>query len=344
MQRDPPRGVPRVKRSDSSLEVRQLRTFVALVDRGSVTAAAEALGLAQSTVSESLSALERALGTNVSVRRRGFSDLLLTAAGRALLPHARAVLATLDTAQIAVAGATTAAHAVVDVVANESVSSYVLPGVLAELRRRWPNTRFAVSVATCTGVRAGVEDGAFDVGLLLEPVDREPVAIAGVERATVADEVPLVLFGGPAHPLAGRRAAGRGGAARRDALADYPLFMSDAAGDFHLLVSRFFEADGLPGPHLEATGSIEGVKRGVAADAHALGLLPAYAVADELRAGRFVRVGLEPAPPRMRLDALVSTARPRHPALAELLAGTRRMFGARVGPATPGAPQPPVAR
>ena len=321
----------RVRKSDPSLEVRQLRTFVALVECGSVTAAAEQLGLAQSTVSESLAALERALGAAVTVRRRGFSDLLLTAAGHALLPHARTVLATLESAQIAVAGATTAAHATVDVVANESVSTYVLSGILADLRRRWPNTRFAVSVATCPGVRAGVEDGAFDVGLHLTAADLAPAAAAGIEQVTMSGDVPLVVFAGPAHPLAPRAPALRETVVRRDAVVEYPLFMSDAAGDFHALVRRFLEADGLPAPHLEATGSIEGVKRGVAGDARALGLLPAYAVADELRAGRFVRIPLRPAPPSMRLDALLSTARARHPALEELLASTRRMFGERVG-------------
>src|SRR5919202_1786887 len=65
------RGTRRGTRPDSGLDVRQLRAFVALVDCGSVSAAAESLGLAQSTVSESLATLERALGTTVAVRRRG---------------------------------------------------------------------------------------------------------------------------------------------------------------------------------------------------------------------------------------------------------------------------------
>src|SRR6516165_8052525 len=48
-----------------NLELRQLRAFIALVENGSVTAASHALGLAQSTVSEAITALERELGTGL---------------------------------------------------------------------------------------------------------------------------------------------------------------------------------------------------------------------------------------------------------------------------------------
>ena len=342
MAHEDPRGGRRT-RPAPGVEARQLRAFVALVDRGSVTAAADALGLAQSTVSESLLSLERALGAPLTVRGRRAADVLLTPAGQALLPHARGVLAALEAAQVAVAGATTSAHAAIDVVANESVSSYVLPGVLAALRVAWPNTRFSVSVALCPGVRDGVADGEFDVGLLLEAEGAAPPLRAGVERTTVWADVSLEVFAGPAHPLARSHPAGGGHSVRRDVLADYPLFVSDAAGDFHALVRRFFEVDGLPGPHMQPTGSIEAVKRGVTADARALGLLPSYAVADELRAGRFVAVPLHPAPPRMRLDALVLTARPRHPALDELLAATGRALAARAPRPAP-APEPTARR
>ncbi|HET7452873.1 MAG TPA: LysR family transcriptional regulator, partial [Thermoanaerobaculia bacterium] len=41
------------------LELRHLRVFVAVVDQGGYTRAAETLGVSQSTVSEALAALER---------------------------------------------------------------------------------------------------------------------------------------------------------------------------------------------------------------------------------------------------------------------------------------------
>ncbi|MBD0326137.1 MAG: LysR family transcriptional regulator [Pyrinomonadaceae bacterium] len=314
----------REKNQASALEFRHLRAFVALVDQGSIIGAAQALGLAQSTVSESLAALERALGTPVTLRRRGAHGVLLTAVGQTLLPHARNMLASLDDAHASVSGVTNNAHATLEIITNESVSAYLLPEVLAALRARWVNTRFAVSVATCSGVRAGVHGGEFDLGLLLEVDEVTDRAAASSEssntstfssdRIVIANNVPLVIFAGLSNPL-----ARDGKTVRRDELAGYPLFMSDAAGDFHELVSRFFESDGVPGPHLEATGSVEGVKRGVATDPLALGILPAYAIAEELQSALFVTLSVRPNPPRMQLEGLLSKRRARHPVAAELI-------------------------
>ena len=49
----------------TEIELRHLRVFAAVVDAGTYTRAARALGLSQSTVSETLSALERALGVEL---------------------------------------------------------------------------------------------------------------------------------------------------------------------------------------------------------------------------------------------------------------------------------------
>src|SRR5438128_304392 len=75
----------RVVKTD--LELRHLRVFAAVVDAGSHTRAARALGLSQSTVSETLNALERALGA--SVFRKAAKGIALTPSGEVLLAYAR---------------------------------------------------------------------------------------------------------------------------------------------------------------------------------------------------------------------------------------------------------------
>jgi DNA-binding transcriptional LysR family regulator len=307
---------------ESTLDIRQLRALVALVEHGSVTSAAQALGLAQSTVSEALASLERAVGTAVFLRKRGAQELLLTDAGAALLPHARAVLQTIEAAHVAVASANTGARATVAIATNESLSTYVLSPALDEMRRAWPNTRFEVSVMTCVGVRSGVDAGDFDFGLLLQPVDDTP-SNALADRTTISTDVPLVIFAQPSHSFASRS---RTTAVRRDELDAFPLFVTDAAGEYHAQVRRFLEHDGLPGPRLQATGSIESVKRAVFGDLRALGMLPAYALVDELKDRRVVVLPIQPAPPRMLLDALVSKTRPQHPATRQLLDAVRMSY------------------
>src|SRR4030088_987462 len=73
-----------------SLNLAQLRAFLAVVDEGGFGAAADALGITQSAVSHAVAALERTLGFRVLARhgRPG-----LTAFGREGLGHARAAVA-----------------------------------------------------------------------------------------------------------------------------------------------------------------------------------------------------------------------------------------------------------
>lgn len=318
----------------SDLELRHLRAFVALVEHGSVTAASQALGRAQSTISEALAALERALGAALVRREKGNSAALLTAAGEALLPHARDVLAAVDRTYVAMAETAARARGAVNIVANESVSTYLLSGVLTKLRAQWPNTRFSVSVATCPDVRQGVRDGTFDVGLLLESANRKAGRNAAADssarfedRRVVAPVVPLVIFALASHPLA---AGTDSKSVARSALTGFPLFVSDAAGDFHALLEHFFREDHLPGPQLESTGTIEGVKRSVAANPRALGILPGYAVRGGLRAGRFRELNLRPSLPPVSLVALLSRSRALHPGTEDLVSEVRRVLVASV--------------
>ena len=272
-------------------EIRQLRALVAVVEQGGFTRAATSLGLSQSTISEAIAGLERSLGTAVLLKGRRRPTL--TPAGEALLPHARQVLAALDAATGAVAAAEATARATVAVGTSESISAFVLPAVLAELRRARPGTRYTVTTAACTAIRADVQAGRLDLGLVLEPA--ETGADDETTRPLAAGRI--LLFARPEHPLA-RRVADAGDVAL------LPLFLSDAAGSFHGVVQRWLQADGFPADRLYSTGSVEGVKRGVLADPDALGLLPAHAVGDELARGDVVEVRLRRALPAVWLKAV----------------------------------------
>jgi DNA-binding transcriptional LysR family regulator len=274
-------------------------------------------------VSEAIAALERALGTALIQHKRGNRTVSLTQAGLALLPRAREVLAAVDQAYVTVVKEAATARGVVNIIANESVSTYVLPHILRTMRRRWPNTRFSVSVATCAEVRERFNDSAFHLGLLLETVSRKAVVntIAKIpnqseDRQVVAPLVPLVLFAAPSHPLLSPASSVP---VRRNALHSFPLFVSDAAGDFRVLLERFFREDHMPGPRLESTGTVEGVKTAVFTDPLGLGVLPWYAIDEELRTGRVMGLDLRPALPRMQLVAWLARSKALHPGTRELI-------------------------
>jgi DNA-binding transcriptional LysR family regulator len=325
----------RDKRNDSirrkngwaaELEVRQLRALVTLVDRGSMTSAARALGVAQSTVSETLSALERALGTRMIARRRGTHGIALTDAGSALLPYARSILASLEDAHVAVAGVAPDVRSSVEIIANESISTYLLPSALTGLRPHWPNTSFAVTVGMCPSITDGLSSGKYDVGLMLQTESCFAARTRRAERrrrkddsspALVLNKVPVVLFSRADHPISRN---GKSAELRRGTLMPYTIFTSDAKGYFHDMLRDFFQDGGVQHARLEPVGSVEAVKKCVATSSLSLGVLPSYAVADEVRSGRFRVIATKPAMPVVRLEAILYRTRPpAHPAVAELM-------------------------
>jgi DNA-binding transcriptional LysR family regulator len=311
------------------LELRQLQAFVVLLDAGSLSAAARILGVAQSTMSEAVAALERALGTRIVVRKRGGHAIALTPAGEALLPHARTVLASLEDAHVAVASVDRDMRARVEVIANESVSTYLLPPALSEVRKQWPNVRFSVTVGICPRITDGLSTARYDLGLMLQ-TDRassDTVARAPTHSSTVSlAAIPLVLFASASHPLA--RSGGT--PVLRERLGRSTIFVSDSRGYFFDMVRGFFLADGVPNVRLEATGSVEAVRQSVLTDRLALGVLPLYAVTEDIRSGRLRPILLRPALPRVQLQAALYRVRsPAHPAVAGLLEAIRQSVSRR---------------
>lgn len=307
-----PDGDPVRPRPD--VELRHLRALLTIVEEGGFVRAARALRLSQSTVSESIRVLERRLGG--AVLRKSAGRVGLTALGEALLPYARQMLSLNSELLARIGEVTQDVASQVILATSESISAYLLPSPLSTLRRRWPRSRIQVMAATCLEVRSALRAGRVDVGLVCEPV-----ALAGGEAMLLVAPAELVLFAAPHHPLAGAEPGP--GELRR-----FPVQLSDAAGSFRGVLGRYFEAAGLPASPVIATGSVEGVKRGVLADVESLGLLPSFAVEEELRSGRIARVTPRPALPSVALKALWRQDHSISPMTSELLEQIRRCAGA----------------
>src|SRR5690349_3949850 len=82
------------------MELRQLEYLVAVAEEGNFTRAAERIPVAQPAVSAQIQRLERELGQQLLDRSR--RAVRLTAAGEAVLPHARAALAAVHHMSVAV--------------------------------------------------------------------------------------------------------------------------------------------------------------------------------------------------------------------------------------------------
>ena len=291
----------------SELELRQLRVFAAVAEAGTHTRAARALGLSQSTVSETLAALERTLGVAL-FKRAGKGASALSPSGEVLLGYARRMFALSGELVAALAHEATGVKATLAVSAVESIGAYVLPDRLAALRERWPSVRVEVQTGSCGEIRERVAAGECDLGFVLEPE-------AGTEGGAILAKARLLILCAPGHPLARRTAPA-------DALRSSNFYMCDAGGNYHQALRRHFEAAGLPAPRMEPMGTIEGVKRGILADGSALGLLPEHAVAPELREGVLAEVRVRPALSSVVLRAVLPTGG-RSPVADDLIEALR---------------------
>ncbi|MGJ5749290.1 DNA-binding transcriptional LysR family regulator [Streptomyces puniciscabiei] len=169
------------------LELRQLRCLVAIVDEGTFTDAAIALGVSQAAVSRTLAGLERALG--VRLLRRTSREVTPTATGLRVVAQARRVLA--DAA--ALVQEATSGHTRVRIgYAWSAVGRHTVA-----FQRRWaadhPGTELhLVRVNTAS---AGLAEGACDLAVVRRPLEdrRFDTAIVGLERrlCAVAADDPL---------------------------------------------------------------------------------------------------------------------------------------------------------
>lgn len=127
----------------------QLRAFLAAAEEGSLTAAARALGLTQPTLGRQVTALEEALG--VALFERVGRGLELTAAGREILPHARAMGEAAQRVSLAAAGQAQALEGTLRITASDVFSAHLLPPVLTRLRAAAP--RLDIDVVAANDIR-----------------------------------------------------------------------------------------------------------------------------------------------------------------------------------------------
>jgi DNA-binding transcriptional LysR family regulator len=173
----------------------ELRCFLLIVEHGSFTAAARPAHLSQPALTAAIRRLEDELGARLLHRgRRGAEP---SAAGRALLPAARAALAAVEDGRRAVAELAGLDRGEVRIGAGATVCTYLLPDPLAAFRRAHPGVRFQVREAFPDEVRAEVDAGRLDLGVVSgtgrDPWLREELILVGLpgQRGT---DAPFVSF------------------------------------------------------------------------------------------------------------------------------------------------------
>src|SRR5436305_3184413 len=157
------------------MTLQQLTYFLAATEHGSFSAAADALNLAQPSLSEQIRRLEAELGAPLFVRagRR----LELTEAGRRLRPHAERTLAEAQAALESVREVRDLTGGTVAFGTFGSAHYYLLGGLVQDFRTRHPQVRVRVVGQNSAEVADAVRDGHLEAGLVAIPVDDRGLAV-----------------------------------------------------------------------------------------------------------------------------------------------------------------------
>lgn len=131
-----------------ALDWNDQRAFLAVLDGGSLSAAARALGIGQATVRARVEALEKALGTVLFTRSA--QGLLPTDQAHALGDHVRAMAHASDAFQRAASAAPGEIAGTVRVSVGELIGQEVLPPMLARLRERHPDLCVEIGLTNAT--------------------------------------------------------------------------------------------------------------------------------------------------------------------------------------------------
>ncbi|MFL5758839.1 MAG: LysR substrate-binding domain-containing protein [Thermomicrobiales bacterium] len=247
-----------------------LALFVAVVEHGTMTAAAEAEGISQPAISAQIQALDRHYGTPLFVRAgRGVE---LTDAGRLVHDYARRVLALVDELGRVVADLEGMASGRLVIGASSTVGEQLLPAYLGRFHAAHPDVELEVRIGNSDEITQLVLERALDFAF----VGREPVNPALTAEPIFSDDV--VAFVAPGDPLLAEAPLSP------SALSGRQIVLRERGSATRDLALQCLQAVGWTLGHVIELGSNEAVKRAVEARL-GIGFLSTHAIEAERLAG-----------------------------------------------------------
>jgi len=254
------------------MTLRQVEVFLAVAREKSFSLAAGKIHLSQPTLSEHVRELERELGKPLFFRRG--RSVTLTEAGRVFEPYATSAVAAVEDARQAIAELDGLTHGSLLVGASTTPGLYVLPGIIARFRARYPGIELRLQIANSRLIEERVRARELDLGVVgghMLPPGQECLA------AGLLDELVLVVA--PRHPWARRRDIPP---AR---LAEAPLLMREEGSATRRVTERALRQAGIAFRTAMELDHTEAIKQAVMAGL-GVAFLSTHAIRGEVATGR----------------------------------------------------------
>jgi DNA-binding transcriptional LysR family regulator len=299
--------------------VSRLNAFREVIDRGSFSAAADALSYSQSAVSQAIATLEGEVGTALVERRRG--GVRPTAAGAALAGHIAGILAQMEAAEAEIAAIAAGRGGRLRTASFPTAGSSLMPPAIAGFRASHPGVEVTLAEGEPEEVGPRLRAGEFDLVLLFEFEGVGERLGAGMRRFELLDDL-LHLALPREHPLAGRPRL------RLEDLRDEAWVQTSAASPCARHVVRSCHAAGFE-PRVSFESDDYLTVQGLVAAEVGVALIPGLALT-EAREDIVIRE-LSPASPVRKVFAAIPRGAAVTPAVATMLEILREVSRARDG-------------
>ncbi|BCZ84618.1 LysR family transcriptional regulator [Paraburkholderia terrae] len=260
------------------MNLKQLETFAVVAELGSISRAAQALGVAQSLVSRNLTQLEEEWRDRLFDRTgRG---VVLTEFGRRVQPEVTLLLNQAERLQLAIRESAGALTGTVHIGMLPSLAPQLLPRLFADISENAPGVKLHVAEGFSGSLDEQLGSGRLDMIV----VNRYGTAQGRHED--VLGVVDTFLVGDPQHEVFGRSTIGF----RR--LADLRLVLPAAPNGLRAVLDHVAREQGVALNIVMEVDTLTAMKD-VAASGGAFTILPELAVREELRVGRLAAARIE---------------------------------------------------
>lgn len=242
-----------------SLNLDQLQALSDVVALGSFSAAANKLHLTQPAVSLQIRELEARLGVKL-VERMG-KRAYATPAGETLIAHARRLAQEAEQALAAMRRYRDGWVGRVRLGTSVAVCTYLLPPVLASLRKTHPTLEAVITIGTTDRVVEQILANELDIGLVTMPVKKQ----AAIEIEPLRDDPMMAFFPGEERNLPKQ--------VTPQYLAGRNLILNQQSSQTYKIVAEWFEQAGVELKPIMEFGNTEAIKTLVASGV-GVGILP----------------------------------------------------------------------
>lgn len=177
------------------MEIRVLRYFLAVVREENITKAAELLHITQPTLSRQIAQMEEEMG--IKVFDRSTRKIVLTNEGRLLRRRAEEILELVDKTERELSEQEDMVEGTVSIGCGDLAAVQLLPELIRSFHERYPAVTFDLHTATADYTKERMDRGITDIGLLLEPIDKEKY-----DFIRLKDSEQWVVVMAPDSPLA----------------------------------------------------------------------------------------------------------------------------------------------